>query len=153
MSASSLISLLFFWGGYFYFYLEPSQNQVYLTQSGQTELCWCSQLQPVLVAGVPEQCSHSLPALAKGQCQSIQRWHSTAAAPLWGGQNGAVVSENAWKEHLPQVDSPFLNYHRPAVVLGCSTEDSSFFPLWSFHSLMFEHYPTLRVVFWFYVTS
>lgn len=71
-----------------------------------------------------------------GQCQSIQRWHSTAAAPLWDGQSGSVVSENAWKEHLPQVDSPFLNYHHPAVVLGCSTEDSRFFPLWSSHGLM-----------------
>lgn len=123
----------FFWGGCLYFYLEPSQ----MLRSVCT--CWCSQLQ--LVAEC-EQCNHSLPAPGRGRSDDRSLpWampqhpdkaqHSCCTSVAWTEQT-CRVWEGVWEEHLPQVDSPFLSHHHPAVVLGCSIEDSVFFLLRSF---------------------
>lgn len=105
--------------------------------SGQIHPCWCSQGAACAGAGVSEQCNPSLPARGKrvltvtfpGQSRARASRDSTAQLLHL---RGIVAEEVVWGEHCPQVDSPFPNYHHPAVVLGCSTEDSGFFPLWSF---------------------
>lgn len=153
VSLLSDLLVVFFWGECLYFYLEPSQNaQVRFTRVG------ARRLQPVLVAGVLEQCNHSLPAPGKGLLTGTFPGRAVPGEPEMA-QHSCCTSVG-WTEHTCRVWEGGLGrtfassgFSFPQLPPSCCCFGLFHREFWVLPLCSFIVWWYLRVKFWFYLTS